>query len=164
MRNQLTRRALFWAAVLFALWLLVSESAEPVHLLVGLLAALGVAVLNFGARPASGAPVRWVYALLYFPWLCGKIIASGLRVAYLVIHPRLPIRPVIFRHETSLDDGRAILLLGNSITLTPGTVTVEASRDGLIVHAIDGQKGAAASVKKLENRVAGVFSEQGGGS
>ncbi|MDE0103604.1 MAG: Na+/H+ antiporter subunit E [Bryobacterales bacterium] len=164
MRNQLTRRALFWAAVLFALWLLVSESAEPVHLLVGLLAALGVAVINFGARPASGRPVRWAHALLYFPWLCGQIIVSGLRVAYLILHPRLPIRPVLIRHKTGLDDDRAILLLGNSITLTPGTVTVEASREGLIVHAIDGEKGAVASAKKLEHRVAGVFRAQGGRS
>lgn len=162
MTHRFTRRAGFWAFVLFALWLLLSESFHPIHLVVGFLAAIGVAIINFGARALSGPPVHWMRALLYFPWLLGQILASGVRVSYLILHPRLPIRPVLFRHNTELDDGRAILLLGNSITLTPGTVTVEAARDGLVVHSIDGEESASASAAKLEGRITGVFRKRGG--
>ena len=66
--------------------------------------------------------------LLYLPWLAYQILASNIYVAYLVLHPRMPIDPSLVEFETSLQSERALVLLAQSITLTPGTVTVRRLR------------------------------------
>ena len=161
MRMRFSKRQAFWSLVLFALWLLLSESFHPAHMLVGLAAAAGVAALHSASRPSRPYSVRWLRALAYFPWLFREILAGGIRLCYLILHPRMPIRPKLFRCPTSLENDLAITLLGNSITLTPGTVTVEASPDELVVHAIDGDSTGEAEIRRLETRVAAVFSSRG---
>ncbi len=157
MRSPSLQRFLFWTLLLFALWVLLSESYEPAHLAVGLAAAIGVAALN--SRPAPTCPVsmHWVRVLAYFPWLFGRILASGMHLAYLILHPRLPIDPVLFRYRTQLPNDHALMLLGNSITLTPGTITVEAEAGELVVHALDGKSTEDLTSSRLERKVRAVF-------
>ena len=161
MRLRFSKRLVFWAMTLFALWLLLSESFNPAHLLIGLVAATCVAALHVGSHSRHSYSVHWWSALTYFPWLFGEIFASGVRLSYLILHPRMPIRPKIFRYRTSLGNDLATTLLGNSITLTPGTVTVEARTDELVIHTIDGEGKRAAAIRPLEDRVSKVF--RGGG-
>jgi len=145
---------------LFALWLFLSESYTVVHMAVGLLAAFGVAWLNSGGLSRPEYRVRWVKALAYAPWLFGRILASGVHLSCLILHPSLPIDPKIFRHSTRLTDETAVVILGNSITLTPGTVTVEASLDELVVHAMDEDSAVDVTSLRLENKVAGLFARR----
>lgn len=161
MRLRFSKRLVFWAMTLFALWLLLSESFNPAHLLIGLVAATCVAALHVSSHSRRSYSVHWWNALTYFPWLFSEIFASGVRLSYLILHPRMPIRPRIFRYRTSLGNDLATTLLGNSITLTPGTVTVEASGDELVIHTIDGEAKRAPAIRPLEERVSKVF--QGGG-
>ena len=90
------------------------------------------------------------------------MLASGLRVAYRVLHPRLPIKPVLFHQQVNLGSEEAVLLIGNSITLTPGTVTVEADAQELTVHALDEVLAGDVTSRKLERMVARVFPAEGG--
>ncbi len=161
MRLRFSKRFLFWTLTLFALWLVLSESFELTHVLVGLAAAVGVAALHADSRGQRPHAVRWWSALAYFPWLFWQICASGLRLCYLILHPRMPIKPRLFRHRMGLDDDLAITLLGNSITLTPGTITVEAGRDELTIHAIEGGPAQEAAIRRLETKVSTVFRARG---
>ena len=143
--------------MLLALWLLLSQSRNPAHVAVGLVAATGIALLHVNWGPRRSYSVRWWNALAYFPLLFVKILTSGIRLCYLILHPRLPIRPMLFRYPTKLGNDLATTLLGNSITLTPGTVTVEADPDELVIHAIDGGGLPEVGVRDLEKRVSNVF-------
>ncbi len=101
--------------------------------------------------------MRSLRMLAYVPWLLWRILLSGWHVAYLVLHPRMPIDPKLIRHTISLKDEAAIVLLGNSITLTPGTITVEAIAGELVIHAIDDDALGDITSLAMETKVAGVF-------
>lgn len=111
-------------------------------LLVGL-AASALVALVFGTaltdRPGMLVdPRRWFWALCYIPVFAWYCLKANLQVAYLVLHPAMPIRPGIVKVRTGLKSRAAISALANSITLTPGTLTVDASDEGdLYVHWID---------------------------
>ena len=98
-------------------------------ILLGLVAALIVAILLPPAVTREPSkllnPVRWFWGAVYLPVLFYEILRANLQVAYIVLHPDLPIRPGTVRVRTSLksDSGRAAL--ANSITLTPGTLSVD---------------------------------------
>lgn len=107
----------------------------------GVLAALGAAALMReprGARvPVWFRPARMGWLLVYLVVLAGYVVRANLDVAYRVLHPRMPIRPGIVKIRTALATAPAITLLANSITLTPGTLTVNALEDGtMYVHWI----------------------------
>ena len=161
MRNRYWKRLAFRTLVLFVLWLLLSESFRPAHMAVGLASALVVALLRTDPSVSRTYSVRWGHALLYFPWLFGRILLSGLHLSYLILHPRLPIKPYLFRHRVRLGNDDAVMLMGNSITLTPGTVTVEAGAEELVVHAMDDASGQDVTSGRLERKVANVFGSGG---
>ena len=142
---------------LFALWLFLSESYTVPHMALGLIVAFGVAWLNSGGLSRSDYKVHWVRVLAYGPWLFSRILASGVHLSYLILHPSLPIDPKVFRYNTRLESETAVAILGNSITLTPGTVTVEASSDELVVHAMDEESTLDVTSLRLENKIAGLF-------
>lgn len=156
-----SRRALY-ALVLFALWMLLSESVNPLHVVTGLVAALVIVALNTRAPGSSPYRVRGWQAAIYLPWLLIRILLSGLHLSYLILHPRMPIKPKLFRHPTALGHESGIVLLSNSITLTPGTITVEAGDDSVVVHAMDGASAEDVVSDRLERRIAAVFEPREG--
>ncbi len=82
---------------------------------------------------------RWLYGVLYFFKFLWEMIKANLHVAYIVIHPGLPINPGIVKIKTKLSKEAAITILTNSITLTPGTLTVDVDEKekSIYVHWID---------------------------
>jgi len=83
-------------------------------------------------------PVRWFWLAVYSVVLVYYIVKANCDVAYRVLHPAMPIRPGIVKIRTGLKTSAAITALANSITLTPGTLTVSASEDGVLyVHWIN---------------------------
>lgn len=83
-------------------------------------------------------PVRWLWLAAYSAVLVYYIVKANFDVAYRVLHPAMPIRPGIVKIRTGLKTAAAIAALANSITLTPGTLTVSASEDGVLyVHWIN---------------------------
>ena len=132
--------------VLFVVWIILSGKFDTFHLGVGLVTAQIVSRLTqrlvalpprIGAldhAPTTG--VVWVRVVLYIPWLAWQVILSSIHIATVVLHPRLPIAPRIFRISGGLPHTLARLTLANSITLTPGTVTVDVQDDKFVVHAL----------------------------
>lgn len=111
----------------------------------GLLLSLGVAsvvgvtllVLRMQLPDREGAPFHIApRLLLYLPWLVVEVFRSNLAVARVILSPKLPIQPRIvdFRGHQKTDLGRFIY--ANSITLTPGTITVRLDDEGFRIHAL----------------------------
>jgi multicomponent Na+:H+ antiporter subunit E len=157
MSRRFDRHLVYKALALFVIWLLLTERYSPAHVLLGLVASLGVALVNTDAGRSADVAIRWLQLLRFFPWLFGRILISGLHLSFLILHPKLPIAPALIRHRTKLGHEPGIVLLGNSVTLTPGTVTVEAQTNELIVHAMDDESLQDLHSQNLERKVADVF-------
>lgn len=144
--------------VLFLVWLSLPERFDALHVGIGIVGSFLIALANTDLKTSRKYLINWPKALAYFPWLFVRILASGLRVSYLVLHPRLPIQPQLLNYRTRFDENHAaVMLLGNSITLTPGTVTVEASDGEVVVHALDSESAASVTGHRLRDKVAAVF-------
>jgi multicomponent Na+:H+ antiporter subunit E len=94
--------------------------------------------------------------------LFSRILASGVHLTYLILHPRLPLDPRIIRYRTQLTGDTALTIFGNSITLTPGTVTVEIDSDELEVHALDEASALDITSLRLEKKIADLFTRREG--
>ena len=132
----------------YLIWSLLVWPYSPVYgwdlqsIIAGFFAALPVALIfgkGFSEHPAEILrPRRWLYVLVFIPVFAYYCLKSTMQVAYQVLHPELPIRPGIVKIRTKLTNRAAIALLANCITLTPGTLTVEATEEGvLFVHWLD---------------------------
>ena len=143
---------------LFAVWLLLTQNLDSFYLVLGLATAIAVVMLNAPVPMGPQAP-RWGRMLLYLPWLLWQVLLSGRHVAYLILHPALPIDPKLVRYRTELPHAGAVVVFGNSITLTPGTITAEVAPGELVVHAMD--DASASGLRDMEQRVAGLFRDTG---
>ena len=144
-------------------WLVFSGKFDPFHLGLGVLSATLVTIFTTNyffsddmIRP--GFSLRKIAAIIvYFAWLIGEIFTANLYVFYLAVHPRPreEISPRVVRFTTRLKSDFAKFVLGNSITLTPGTVTVKIEQGVFTVHAISAK--TASGLEHMEARVAEVF-------
>ena len=133
--------------IAFLAWLAVTWSFDLASLAAGGVVALLLAValrnVELDEAPLLLLPWRLFWALLYVPVLFLHVVRANLDVAYRVLHPALPIRPGIVRAHTSLESPAGRVLLANSITLTPGTLSVDLVGDVLYIHRINVPEGDA---------------------
>ena len=148
------------AMVLFLFWVLLSASFEWIHLGLGLILSFAVAWSNAGHSSFVPKFRLWSRMLLYLPWLFYKIVQSSLHLSKLILHPALPIAPQLISVESKLNHHAAVVLLGNSITLTPGTITAEVDRNKLIVHALDKVLSESVTSKQIESKIADIFKDE----
>ena len=128
----------------FIIWLLINWVPDWQHMIAGVFIAALVAYLTgdlFLQRPGKlSHPYRyWYFFVHYLPNFLWECFKANIDVAYRVIHPDLPINPGIVKVKTTLKSDTALTFLANSITLTPGTLTVDIDRDNgvLYIHWID---------------------------
>ncbi|MGD2138840.1 MAG: Na+/H+ antiporter subunit E [Burkholderiales bacterium] len=135
--------------VLFAFWLLLSGHYTGFLVGAGAVCALGVVLFarRMDVVDREGHPVQLVprALLFYWPWLIKEIFKSALQVAVIILHPRLPISPVLLRVRATQKTDVGRTTFANSITLTPGTISVDVGDDEILVHALtqDGASGLA---------------------
>jgi len=118
--------------------------------------------LLFPEPSTTGAFRTWIRFTRYIPWLLYQILMANLHVLYLVFHPRMMdlIDPQIIRFQSRLKGDLALLTFANSITLTPGTITVYVSINGVFtVHALDKQSREGLP-GEMERRIARTFGEE----
>jgi multicomponent Na+:H+ antiporter subunit E len=116
----------------------------------------------FPESKLKGVIRSWLRFLGYIPWLLYQIFLANLHILYLVFHPRMMdlIDPHIIKFQSKLTKELSLVTLANSITLTPGTITVYVSVDGdFHVHSID-KKSSEALPGEMESKVASAFGEQ----
>jgi len=160
------------ALILYAFWLLLSGHYDWFHLGLGVLSVILVVRLTHDLMhtlvydPQSGEHRRslmlvpWHRLLGYLPWLLVNIAKSNLQVAYLVLHPRMPIAPVLIRFKSRLSSQLARVTLANSITLTPGTITVDLKNDEYLVHALIQASADLLIMGVMQKKVAALYREE----
>lgn len=144
------------AATLFGFWLAMSGMFTPFLLAMGAGAAVAVALLATRMQVADreGHPVHFgLAAPAYWLWLGGEIAKSGFGVARVILDPRLPISPTLVRLAPSQKTSVGLVTYANSITLTPGTVTVEADHQTFLVHALTREGAAELAAGEMDRRV-----------
>jgi multicomponent Na+:H+ antiporter subunit E len=127
------------AGFLLAFWLALSGHYTPFLVATGgIIAVLCVlAAIRMRVADAEGHPIEFLRgAITYYPWLIIEIAKSGWGVTKIIMHPNLPISPTmtVVRASQKTSVGRATY--ANSITLTPGTMTVGVKGKDLTVHAL----------------------------
>jgi len=129
--------------ILAAAWLMWSgHYTLDDHLIAafGLASCIAVALLARRMRDATphgpDGTLTWKVAL-YIPWLLREIVKANLTVARIVLNPKLPISPRVVRVHASQRGEGALVLFANSITLTPGTISLSTEHDCIVVHALD---------------------------
>lgn len=130
--------ALFFTLMLF--WVILVDTLAADSLLMGALVSLGVALLYRDGlsffTEFRATPQAVIAGVLYYLYFFRQLIKSNLRLAAIVLSPDLPIAPGIIKVHTKLKSRMGRLMLANSITLTPGTLTVEVDGEWLYVHCV----------------------------
>lgn len=128
------------AFTLFVLWLLLSgHFTDPLLLGLGLASVvLAVAIVHrMDTLDHEAHPVHlWQRLLLYWPWLLKEIVLANVNVGRALLGLGVPVRPTVFRVTASQASEVGRVIYANSITLTPGTVTIGVEGDQLTVHAL----------------------------
>jgi len=152
-------RLVLMVIALFVYWLALSGHYETWLVVSGAVLAIAVALFCWakGIADAEGFPIGLIpRGLVYWPWLAWQIVLSGLRVTRLILDPKLPISPTLVKVKAEQETAVGLVTYGNSITLTPGTITVEASEKGrtLWVHAIEREGAEGFADDAMNHKVA----------
>ena len=146
---------------LFVLWVFLSGKFTAGHLVLGVVASSVVAWLNTGLSPSPIQQTPWIRLLtVYSPWLFIRVVKSSLHLTRLILDPSLPIAPRIIKYQTPLMGKFPVVLLGNSITLTPGTITIEANGQDMVVHAMDEESAQDVVHQEFDKKIARLFHQE----
>jgi len=127
--------------VTFILWLALSSKLNRSELICGVVVCLIISLFGAHIYSKLGLPPLSLkgilFSLIYIIVLFWEIIKANFDVAYRIIHPKMPIEPGIVVIKTRLKSDIAKMILANSITLTPGTFTLDVIGDELLIHWIN---------------------------
>jgi multicomponent Na+:H+ antiporter subunit E len=148
--------------VTYGFYLLLAGSLSLFNVATGaltaLLTAVGFSSIAFVTSPSpKRTGLRVLRMLLFVPYLLWEITKANLSIAYIILHPRLPIDPEMQRFRVAVWGGLPVTTLGNSITLTPGTLTVDVGQQGLDIHTLTGSARDDLAAGGLERAVRFVF-------
>jgi multicomponent Na+:H+ antiporter subunit E len=150
----------------FIVWLLLTEAFDGQHLIVGVVVSVltGIIFGDLFIRKPSRIfqPRRWFWGLVYIPVFTWEMIKANFDVAYRVVHPKMPIKPGIVKIKTKIRSEMGRVFLANSITLTPGTFTIDLKDDVLYIHCIyvrhtDMEKAGRAILGRFEPYLIKIF-------
>lgn len=123
----------------------MSGFLTPVHITLGILSVSSVMYLNYRLKTVRFyeddmddlSELRFGRAFFYFFWMVLQILKAGFHVAGILLRPNMPVKTSIIKFKADLPSAHAKMILGNSITLTPGTLTLDITGDEFTVHALD---------------------------
>lgn len=138
--NKISKFLFTWIVV-FLVWLAFTSTLEMVEVVTGIIVSFIIAIFNYGYFTNMGlksfSPMRVLYFFQYNIVFLIALMKSNLNVARIVLTPSLPINVGIVEFETKLESDFAKMVLANSITLTPGTFTIDFVDNKFYVHWID---------------------------
>jgi multicomponent Na+:H+ antiporter subunit E len=141
--------------VLYGTWLLMSGHFEPLLLGLGVLSCVIVVLISrrMDVVDHEGHPVHLTSAgLAYWPWLAWEIVKANYDVVKRSLHPSLPISPTLVRVKTSQRSDVGQVIYANSITLTPGTISVDVGGGEILVHALTREGAASLEEGEMDRR------------
>lgn len=148
-------------AVLFIFWLVITGSLKPFDLGVGFILCVAFGYwadhVLWRGEPEPLTARSWIRLPAYLLWLVKEIVVAALYVAERVLEPKPSIGPVIHTHRVHFESDAARVAFANSVTLTPGTITIDVSEDTYVIHCLHESFSDGISSGDLERRVARVF-------
>jgi multicomponent Na+:H+ antiporter subunit E len=148
------------AGALYVLWLLLSGFLhEPLLLVLGVVSVCFVVFIahRMDVIDHEGHPVHLSHrALVYLPWLLWEIVKSNIAVARVILSPRMPLSLSVITTPGSQRSDLGLTIYANSITLTPGTVTLGIEDGVLSVHALTGEAADGVVSGDMDRRVAAL--------
>lgn len=148
------------AVVMSALWLLLSGYVhEPLLLGLGAASVILTLVLSIrmGVVDREGHPVHLaIRGLLYWPWLIKEIVIANVDVGKAILGMTDNVRPSVFKIKASQKTDLGKTIYANSITLTPGTVTIALDDDEMTIHALTDEAAKGLATGEMDRRVTEV--------
>jgi len=144
------------AVLLYVFWLLLSGIYTPFLLTMGALVSIAVVWLShrMNVIDREGHPYHLGWsAASYWPWLIKEILKSALLVARVIVNPRGRPTPTLTRFRPRQKTVVGLVTHANSITLTPGTLSVEVGRDEIVVHAFTREGADGVHDSEMDHRV-----------
>lgn len=131
-------------SLLLSFWLVMSGFFDVFHIGMGVVCVLIVMGVDAKLKNLQYyhddqdvlSQIRYGYGIYYVGWLIVQIVISGIHVAGVILSRRLLIRTSIVKFKVDLPNAQARVILGNSITLTPGTLTLDIQGDEFTVHSL----------------------------
>lgn len=153
------------ASILLIIWLVFSGKYDVMHITFGIVGVILVILMNyrlsrvnlFPEREEPNIPIKIYRLPVYILWLVKEIFLANLQVAYLVIHPEMPIEPKLLTFRTKLPSASAKVILGNSITITPGTLTVDIEHNKFLVHCLTPRSAGSLQTGDMQMRIMKLF-------
>ncbi|WP_169569269.1 Na+/H+ antiporter subunit E [Sneathiella limimaris] len=148
--------------VLMAVWLLLSGIYTPLIIGFGIGSCILVALIarRMDVIDHEGLPVQLGYQIvLYWVWLIVEIVKANIDVAKCVLFPKKHLRPSLFVSRISQKSDLGKVIYANSVTLTPGTVTVDLYEDNILVHALTEASAEGVKSGDMDQRVTRVMGE-----
>lgn len=159
------RKLLSLGVVLFGVWLLWSGHytiERTLVLVLGIVSCLAVVgiVRRMGIVDSEGHPIHLAgRAIVYVPWLLLAILRSNVDVALRILNPRLPVSPTLIRTRATQKTALGKVIYANSITLTPGTVSIDVENDFILVHALSRESAEELADGGMDRRVTALEGE-----
>lgn len=152
----------------FIVWCLLNWPVDLTHIILGIIVSLFASTITSDLFAQKASKVhhitRYLWFLCYIPVFLWECLKANLDVAYRVTHPGLPIKPGIVKVKTTLKTDTGLTFLANTITLTPGTMSVDIDRENgfLYIHWInvksqDTEMATQIIVKKFEGILKRIF-------
>jgi len=155
----LNKRVLFWSVLLFFMWLILTGNFQIANIFVGLIVAFSISALYIKLfEQESFSPINPYWLGVYILVLIKQLIISNIQIAIRTLSPDMKLSPAIVAVKTELQNDWKKLLLANSITLTPGTLTLDVKDNIFYIHVIEFRDGDSkdAITKEFENIIAKI--------
>lgn len=149
-------RTLSAALTLYLFWLVLSGYFTAFLMSAGLACAFAIALFarRMDVVDREGHPVHLTWrALIYWPWLVKEIVKSAWSVSLIILDPKLPISPTLVRFKPTQRTPEGLVTHANSITLTPGTISIEVTANEFLVHGITRESAAGTIDSDMGRRV-----------
>ena len=154
-------RFVLTALIMFAFWIFLSGKFSFILLLSGVISSLLVSYMSNDLLIGNGdiklGFIRTIRFIRFLPWLLWQIVLANIDLALRTLHPKMPINPMLINFKNNLKTDLGMVILANSITLTPGTVTIDVNKNEFLVHVISEKAAQSlisgemqARVKKIE--------------
>jgi len=150
---------------LMAFWLIMSGFFDILHISYGIVSVAVVLAVNFKLKTHRFFEdemddllhLRFGNVIVYIPWILLQILKSGFHVAFIILRPSTPVQPALLKFRVDLPSAHAKMILGNSITLTPGTLTIDIKGNEFTVHALSETSYAGIVNDAMPRKVRGLF-------
>lgn len=154
-------RFVLTAIIMFVFWIFLSGEFSFILLLTGIISSLLVSYISHDLLIGNGDMklgfIRTIRFIKFLPWLLWQIVLANIDLAIRTLHPKMPINPMLINFKNNLKTDLGMVILANSITLTPGTVTIDVNENDFFIHVISEKAAQSlisgemqARVKKIE--------------